>query len=277
MNNFLEQLNLTSQERRIVMAIGLVVIVVLNLLFVWPHFGEWGRTQRQLDQMYKTIADYNKAIAEDIDPTNGLRKQVARLEKIEGSSHMDVAVQLPQTIRDIAIKNKVFVNDFTPLGSGRGPTNEFFEEQSQQINIESEEPALINFLYQIGNDPSMIRVAELELGPADQNRYKFRGRITLTANYAKKPPAPVTKAKTGKPGPPGAKSPGEAKQPPGTKSPAGQKPGGPPGPGQRPGGPGAPGQRPGGPPGPGQKPGANPNARPNPNTPPGQAPPRRNL
>ena len=34
MNNFLDQLNLTPQERRIVVAIGLVVIVVLNLLFV---------------------------------------------------------------------------------------------------------------------------------------------------------------------------------------------------------------------------------------------------
>jgi hypothetical protein len=49
MNNFLNQLNLTPQERRIVVGIiFLVVIVVLNLLFVWPHFGEWGSINKQL-------------------------------------------------------------------------------------------------------------------------------------------------------------------------------------------------------------------------------------
>ena len=53
MNNFLGQLNLTTQERRIVVAIFLVVVVVLNLLFVWPHFGEWGRLKKQLAELYQ--------------------------------------------------------------------------------------------------------------------------------------------------------------------------------------------------------------------------------
>ena len=51
MNNFLDQLNLTPQERRIVVAIGMVVIVVLNFLFVWPHFGEWSSINKQLEDM----------------------------------------------------------------------------------------------------------------------------------------------------------------------------------------------------------------------------------
>ncbi len=109
-------------------------------------------------------------------------------------------------------------------------TNEFFEEQSGQIHIESQEPQLINFLYQIGNDPSMIRVSELSLKPADQNRYRFSGSITLTANYAKKPPAPAAPAKPAKTAKPAAATPGA----PGAKPPAGAKPAGPPGPGQRP-------------------------------------------
>ena len=48
-NDFLGQLNLTVQERRIVMGIFAVVILVLNYLFVWPRFGEWGRINKQLE------------------------------------------------------------------------------------------------------------------------------------------------------------------------------------------------------------------------------------
>ncbi len=253
MNNFLEQLNLTAQERRIVVAIALVVIIVLNLLFVWPHFGEWGRTQKQLEKMYQTIDTYNRQIATDTNPTNGLRKQLAKLEKQEGAAVMDVQVQLPKTIRELSVKTGVTVNDYVPVGAGRVQTNEFFEEQSGQIHIESQEPQLINFLYQIGNDPSMIRVSELSLKPADQNRYKFSGSITLTANYAKKPPAPAAPAKPAKTAKPAAATPGA----PGAKPPAGAKPAGPPGPGQRPG--------------------PNPPPIPNQKTPPGTTPLRKNL
>ena len=70
MSNALEQLPLTPQERRIVVAIGLVVIVVLNLLFVWPHFGEWSKTQRLLEQAYRAIDNYNREIAQ---PRSGER------------------------------------------------------------------------------------------------------------------------------------------------------------------------------------------------------------
>ncbi|MGA2176933.1 MAG: hypothetical protein ABSH38_18310 [Verrucomicrobiota bacterium] len=257
MNSFLEQLNLTPQERRIVVAIGLVVIIVLNLLFVWPHFGEWGRTQKQLAQMYRTIETFNREIAADTNPTNGIKKELAKLERQEGAARMDVQVQLQETIRALALKNGVTVNNYVPVGSRNPQTNEFFEEQSQQITIESQEPQLVAFLYQIGNDPSMIRVSELELSPADQNRYKFRGRITLTANFAKKPPASAAAAKAAKPGAPAAKQPAGPKQPPAAKPPVGPKPGGPPVPGQRPG--------------------SNPKTIPSPMAPPGQNPIRKNL
>jgi hypothetical protein len=61
----------------------------------------------------------------------------------------------------------------------------------------------------MGNDPAMIRVGKLDLKPADQNRYRLRGGITLTANYAKQPAAAVTSSGPTKPGAP--RSPGKVK------------------------------------------------------------------
>lgn len=234
MSNAVEQLQLSPQERRIVVAIGLVVIVVLNLLFVWPHFGDWSKTQRQLDQTYKLIENYNRGISQDIDPVNGFKKQLAKLEKRErqegAAKPMESEVALQPTIKRVADANEVRVDKFLPIASA-SKADDFFEEQAEQITILSQEPQLINFLYQIGNDPSMIRVSSLTLHPDNPlNRYRFTGTITLTANYAKRPALPAVPApKTVKPTKgtaPVAKQPAPVKP--------GAKPGGPPAPGANP-------------------------------------------
>jgi hypothetical protein len=188
-NNFLDQLNLTPAERRVVVAIGLVVIVVLNLLFVWPHFGEWTKIRTDLDRMHANMVDYNRKILQDTDPKNGLQKQLAKLVHAEGTGVMNNQIQLQNTIGLQARKTGVDVSAYNPGGS-HPQTNEFFEEESIKITIDSQEPQLVNFLYNIGGDPAMIRVSELELAPQDQNRYRLRGAITLTANYTKRAPAP---------------------------------------------------------------------------------------
>ena len=237
------QLKLTPQERRIVMAIGLVVVLVLNYLFVWPHFGEWGRTRRQLNEMYATMEKYKKEIDKDVDPTNGYNKQLGKLIKQEGAGVMDKQVQLQSTVLTQAKKCGVSVDKVQPVGS-RVKNNEFFDEEAIQIQVQSQEPQLINFLYNIGNDPSMIRVIELSLKPMESTRYHLGGAITLAANYRKAAPvapAPKPKAAGAKPpqsgGPPaaGAHPPNAGAKPPvpGQKGPPAPKPG--PNPNPRPG------------------------------------------
>jgi hypothetical protein len=220
MNSFLDQLNLTPQERRIVVAIGMLLIVVLNVLFVWPHFSEWKRISRELQTMRANIEKYNKEIALDTNSTNGLQKQLAKLVRQEGTGVMDKQVQLQSTIMTQARKTGVNVANYNP-GGARPQTNEFFEEESIKITFDSQEPQLISFLYNIGGDPAMIRVSELNLSPQDQNRYRLHGAITLTANYAKRAATPAPAAK---PAPvPGTKKPAS---PPASAKPApGAKPG----------------------------------------------------
>lgn len=185
------KLNLTPQERRILIGIFLVVVFVLNYLFVWPHFGEWSKTRRDLGNMYNTISNYNREIARDTAP-NGYRAQLSKLRQQGGTVEMSEQVQLQRTIHQQASRTGVDVNSTSPI-STHGASNAFFEDQSTEITFDSREPQLIDFLYNIGNDPAMIRVSQLNLRPADQNRYRLSGSITLTASYSKRP-APAAAA-----------------------------------------------------------------------------------
>jgi len=208
-NNFLSQLNLTAQERRIVAVIFLVVIVVLNYLFVWPRFGDWSSMNKQLKDMRAKIETDNTFIKQDY-ASNGWKLQVEELTKREGGSVMahpiDPQVQLQNTIRAQERKTGVYVESINP---GSVKTNEFFEEQSTAISLECQEPQLVSFLYNMGMDPAMIRVTVLNLKPADANRYRLKATLTLSANYTKKPPAAVS-ASTPEKRAPAAKKPGAA-------------------------------------------------------------------
>jgi hypothetical protein len=217
-NDFLGQLNLTVQERRTVVGIFTVVIIVLNYLFVWPRFGEWSKINNQLSDMRRTIMTDNNFILKDTNPVNGWRVLVAKYAKLEGNADsliehpVDPQIQLTETIRLESRKSDVNVQSYN---AGNVKSNAFFEEHSTLITIESQEPPLINFLFNMGNDPAMIRVGRLHLKPADDKRFRLRGEITLTANYSRKAPSAAAPAKPVKPGPKPAT---DRKTPPGTNS-----------------------------------------------------------
>ncbi len=225
MNKLLNQYNLTPGERRTLAIIFLVVILVLNFLFVWPHFGEWSVLKRQLAEMRKKAVDQQKLIEEDTAP-NGLRDQVAKLvnkEVKEGANLSaekvaDPQIQLQNTVMTQERKTGVIVSS---QSAGAVKTNDqFFEEHSLNLTMESEEEQLVNFLFNMGNDPAMIRVARLDLKPLDANRYKLRGNLTLTASYTRQIPAASPKPSGIKNGGPKAPSVAAKTQPAAGKPPA---------------------------------------------------------
>ncbi len=209
MNSFLEQLNLTPQERRIVVAIVVVVFVVLNLLLVFPHFKDLKAVQTELDDTRTNILKWNKAIALDCDPgSNGYKVILTQLERQQGGGIVNQQIQLQRTVSDQAFKTGVSVSEIRPVNSASANTNSFYDEQSVKISFACQEAQLVNFLYNMGNDPAMIRVQELSLRPADANRYRLIGDAILTANYAKQPAtnapktAPAATAKASPTAPP---------------------------------------------------------------------------
>jgi hypothetical protein len=198
MNSGLEQLNLTPQERRAVVIIAVVVFVVLNWMLVWSHFGDLGQVRKQLDQTRKTMVDWNEKIRMDVEPTNGYKTQLHKLERQQGGGIVNQQVKLQRTVSDQAIKTGVNVDETRPVAPTHPETNDFYEEQSVKITFDCLESQLVTFLFNIGNDPAMIRVRELHLYAADANRYRLRGDAMLTANYAKQAPAPKPVAPAGK-------------------------------------------------------------------------------
>jgi hypothetical protein len=196
MTSVLDQLNLTPQERRIVVVIAVVVFVVLNLLLVWPHFHDLARVRGQLAKTRQTMTDWNKEILLDVDPsTNGYKNKLKILQRQQGGGVVNQQVQLQKSISDQAIKTGVNISDTRPATTSHPETNAFYDEQAVKITFESQEEQLVNFLFNIGNDPAMIRVREINLKTADANRYRLRGDALLTANYAKQAPATVPAGK----------------------------------------------------------------------------------
>jgi hypothetical protein len=63
-------------------------------------------------------------------------------------------------------------------------TNSFFAENGVNLSFSAEEKSLVEFLFQIGNGNSIVRVAALTIRPDPQN-FRLTGSATLIASYRK--------------------------------------------------------------------------------------------
>jgi len=206
MSSFVNSLNLRPQEKRAIVAIAVVVFVVLNIVLVIPRFKDYGQVQAQLKNTLLAITNDNVVIAADTNPVHGLQVQLASLEKQPEGVVAIKDIQLMDTLTAQAKALGVTIMSLSGIASSRiGPTNlsdKFFESQSTRITVQWPEDALVKFLYNVGNDPAMIRVRELDMHPMDNNRYKLNANITLIADYQKtNAPKPVLTATVAAPKP----------------------------------------------------------------------------
>jgi hypothetical protein len=212
MSSFVDSLNLRPQEKRLIVGIGVIAFLVLNYLFVIPHFKDYGRMQRERAGILQTNQNFSKEIAAD-NPTTGYKKKLDDLAKSGADAsalQYSTAIQLQTTISRKAAEAGITVQSYDPVNLVRLSTNaatQFFESESIRISVEATESNLVNFLYNIGNDPAMIRVREFDLHPVDANRYSLKGQITLTADYRKSDKdAKLVAVKTSVPAPAPAKT-----------------------------------------------------------------------
>ena len=61
MNKYFAQLR--PLERRLAVAVMVVVFLVLNAVFVWPHVADWDNLQLRQASAENKLKLYNKAIA----------------------------------------------------------------------------------------------------------------------------------------------------------------------------------------------------------------------
>lgn len=178
-----DKLNLRPSERRLLVAVGLILFVVVNIWFVWPHVGDLNKVKRKRAAALDKLALYQ----EEIGKKDEREAEVQRL----GSAGADVrrqdqAIQLLRAVQEQARTHGVSIT-----GNSRQTTRTndvFFIEQSQNVTTLSGEDELVAFLYDLGSGNSTIRVRDLTIRP-DPQRYKLSSTIKLVSSYRLDKPA----------------------------------------------------------------------------------------
>ena len=187
MKKYFEQLR--PLERRLVVGVAVVLVIVLNAVFIWPHFKDWGDLRHRLDQARSDLARNQKASAQ----IPALTVEVKKFES-EGQfvAPEDQGINFMRTIQMQSAQSGVQLQNTSRQITH---TNDaFFVEQIENIVVVATEEQLVDFLYKLGSGASMIRVRDLELQP-DAPRQRLSANIRLVASYQKNPPA-ASAAKT---------------------------------------------------------------------------------
>jgi Tfp pilus assembly protein PilO len=180
---------LRPMERRLVIGVGVVLFLVANYVLVWPHFSDWGDLSNRQSAARSKLALYQEAVSK----IPKLRSEVGAFENAGDFVHLeDQSIDLMRKIQSQASASGVGIQNYSRQTTH---TNDaFFIEQVQNISVIATEEQLVNFLYRLGSDASMIRVRDLELQP-DNEHYHLMANIRLVASYQKNAAAaPVAKA-----------------------------------------------------------------------------------
>jgi|SRR6185503_6823421 len=196
MKSFFDKL--TPAERRLVVLVGIALFVVINIWWIIPRFGEYGKFEKEREKALKLIGTYNAEIARK----GSYEKQINELTKLGGQiASQDAALKLVDEVNTHVALCGINVNNITPMnrGSSGGKTN-FFEEASVQVSYNAGEKELIDFLYRLADKEYLIRAKSLTIQPDVPGRTRLQGNLTLVKSYQKKPPpkaAPTVPSRTG--------------------------------------------------------------------------------
>ena len=175
--------HLRPLERRLAVGVVVVLILVLNFVFIWPHFSDWSQLKTRLKNARDTLASYQATVAQ---ATN----YQAQVKSLEGQGEFvaleDQAINFMRTIQAQAEASGVGRANYSR--SIMHTNDAFFVEQVQNINVVATDQQLVDFLYKLGSGASMIRVRDLELQP-DGPRQHLNANIRLVASYQKNPAA----------------------------------------------------------------------------------------
>ena len=181
MKKFFAQLR--PLERRLTVGVLVVLILVLNWWFIWPHFSDWSNLHHRLEGARQKLALYQTTVLQ----TSNYQAQVHGFESQgEVVATEDMAINFLRTIQSQALASGV---GMTSMSRPMTRTNDaFFVEQIQNINVSATDDQLVDFLYKLGSDVSMVRVRDLELQP-DPPHQKLIANIKLVASYQRNAPA----------------------------------------------------------------------------------------
>jgi Tfp pilus assembly protein PilO len=190
MKKYLAQLR--PLERRLAVGMMVIIFLVLNAVFVWPHFSDWGNLSNRLNAARTKLKLYQTAIGQE-------KTYEAQVKSLQSQGEFvaleDQSVNMLRTIQNQSAQSGVQIaNTSRQIARTDDP---FFIEQVQNINVVGDDKQLVDFLYKLGSDASMIRVRDLSLQP-DTAHQHLNANIQLVASYQKKAPGSKPKPATAK-------------------------------------------------------------------------------
>jgi Tfp pilus assembly protein PilO len=204
MKKFFAQLR--PNERRLAVGVLVVLILVLNWLFIWPHFSDLGQLRARIKTAEQKLALYQKAIGDT-------SKYETLIKKFESAGQFvapdDQAINFMRTVQAQAAASGFGIGGYSRQTTRTG---QFFTELSETITVTATDAQLVDFLYKLGSSASMVRVRDLTLQP-DVPHQHLNASIQLIASYQNKPPAAASTAAAPAATPPPAPAPKPAATP----------------------------------------------------------------
>ena len=186
----LDRIGIRSQERRSVILLLLGFLVVGNVvwLFMGPELLGLQTSLKDFEKKNAALADLPKLI-------KGLDKEVQTLETETGG--VTDGRQAQKLMEEIESKARRSGLNFTRSRgqSGSSRKNQDFEEAKRTVSFQSGLIDLVEFLKNISEGKSMIRVSNMTIMPTT-DRKQLKIDLTFTASYPK--PEVETKSKKSK-------------------------------------------------------------------------------
>ncbi len=178
-------------ERRLAVGVLVILFLVLNGVFIYPHFSDWANLRNRLEAAQKKLKLYQTGSGQA--PVYAAK--VKALQNGESVAAEDMSIDMLRTIQNQSTQSGVGIaNTSRPITR----TNDaFFVEQVENIKVIADDRQLVDFLYKLGSGASMIRVRDLELQP-DTPRQHLNANIRLVASYQKNSAANNLKSATAK-------------------------------------------------------------------------------
>ncbi|HZR20339.1 MAG TPA: hypothetical protein VFE51_23855 [Verrucomicrobiae bacterium] len=179
--------NLRPFEKRVVAGFAVLFFIVLNFLFVFPHFSDLSAAHDRMDEAKRKLARYETEIAQTNLYMAGLRKYQQENSDVLPEEQ---SLQFANAVNAQAGQSGVHIVSGSHINT---QTNQFFLEKSQSVSVQAGEQQLVDFLYNLGAGNSQIRVRDLSLRP-DPPRQQLLAQVKLVASYQKKTTARTSAA-----------------------------------------------------------------------------------
>jgi Tfp pilus assembly protein PilO len=171
--------NLRPFEKRVVVGIGVLFFIVLNFLFIIPHFSDLAAVNDRMAEARRKLARYQNEFSQTNTYAARLREFEQENSDVPAEEQM---IQFVNKVQTQAVQSGVHLNSGGRINT---QTNLFFLEKTQSVGVVAGEQQLVDFLYNLGSGNSQVRVRDLSVHP-DPPHQQLNAQITLVASYQKK-------------------------------------------------------------------------------------------